>query len=186
VGMGEGSAAAERAWTHIVVAAIRAVVTASVLVALYYLLPLEDLSGDSAVGGLVIAILVFLALVAWQVWSILRSAHPETRALQALFVVLPVFLLMFASAYFVMGHAQPADFSEALTRSDALYFTVTVFATVGFGDVSAQGETTRLVVTSQMILDLIILGVGIRVILGAVQRSKERSASEAIEEAGTS
>ena len=82
---------------------------------------------------------------------------------------------MFATAYFVMGRADPADFSEALTRSDALYFTVTVFATVGFGDVSPQGETTRLVVTGQMILDLIFLGVGIRTILGAVQRSKERS-----------
>ena len=177
--------AAERAWVHIVVAAVRAVVTAILLVALYYLLPLDDLSGNSAVAGLVIGLLVFLGLVAWQVWSILRSAHPETRALQALFVVLPLFILMFASAYYLMGRAEPADFSEALTRSDALYFTVTVFATVGFGDVSAQGETTRLVVTSQMILDLIILGVGIRIILGAAKRSRERSANQATEE-GTS
>ena len=42
-----------------------------------------------------------------------------------------------------------------------------------------QGETTRLVVTGQMILDLVFLGVGIRTILGAVQKSKERSASDA-------
>ena len=178
--------AAERAWVHIVVTAVRAVVTASVLVALYYLLPLDDLSGTSAVGGLVIAILVFLGLVAWQIWRILRSAHPETRAIQALVVVLPLFILIFASAYYVMGHAEPADFSEALTRSDALYFTVTVFSTVGFGDVSAQGETTRLVVTGQMILDLIFLGAGIRIILGAVQRSKERSADQATDHEASS
>jgi hypothetical protein len=171
--------AADRAWVHIVVTAVRAIVTAIVLVALYYVLPLDELSGTSAVAGLAIGILIFLALVAWQVRSILRSAHPETRALQALVVVLPLFILMFASAYYLMGRSEPADFSEVLTRSDALYFTVTVFATVGFGDVSAQGETTRLVVTSQMILDLIILGVGIRIILGAVQLSKERSASRA-------
>jgi voltage-gated potassium channel len=178
--------AAERAWMHIVVTAVRAVVTATVLVALYYVLPLDDLSGTSAVAGLAIAILIFLCLVGWQVRSILRSAHPETRALQALVVVLPLFILMFASAYYVMGHAEPSDFSEALTRSDALYFTVTIFSTVGFGDVSAKGETTRLVVTAQMILDLIFLGVGIRVILGAVQRSKDRSASQATEEEASS
>jgi voltage-gated potassium channel len=73
-----------------------------------------------------------------------------------------------------------------LTKSDALYFTVTIFSTVGFGDVSATGETTRLVVTAQMILDLIFLGVGIRVILGAVQRSKDRSASQVTEEEASS
>jgi voltage-gated potassium channel len=185
VGM-EDVPAVERKWGRIVLATVRAIMTASVLVALYYLLPLDDLSGTSAVLGLVMGVLVFLGLVAWQVLSILRSAHPETRALQALFFVLPVFILMFASAYYLMGHAEPADFSEALTRSDALYFTVTVFASVGFGDVSAQSETSRLVVTSQMILDLIILGVGIRIILGAVQRSRERSASEATEEEATS
>jgi hypothetical protein len=44
----------------------------------------------------------------------------------------------------------------------------------------------RSVVTSLMILDLIILGVGIRVILGAVQRSRERSASQATEEEASS
>ena len=93
--------------------------------------------------------------------------------------MLPLFLLMFATAYFLMGRNDPADFTEPLTRSDALYFTVTVFSTVGFGDVSPKGETTRLVVTGQMILDLVFLGVGIRTILGAVQKSKERSASDA-------
>ncbi len=170
---------AERTWTHLILSAVRAIVTATVLVALYYLLPLDDLSGASAVGGLIVGIVIFLALVAWEVWRILRSAHPETRALEALFVVLPLFLLMFATAYFLMGRNDPADFTEPLTRSDALYFTVTVFSTVGFGDVSPKGETTRLVVTGQMILDLVFLGVGIRTILGAVQKSKERSASDA-------
>ena len=33
---------------------------------------------------------------------------------------------------------------------------------------------TRLVVTAQMILDLIILGAGAKIILGTVQRTKER------------
>lgn len=168
--------AAERAWLHIVVSALGAVVTAAVLVALYYLLPLDDLSGASAVSGLILGIVVFVALISWQVWRILRSDHPGSRALEGLFVAVPLFILLFATAYYLMGRAEPKDFTEALSRTDALYLTVTIFSTVGFGDISPQGETARLVVAGQMILDLIVLGVGIKIILGAVRRSKERSA----------
>jgi hypothetical protein len=87
---------AERAWTHIVVSALGAVVTATVLVALYYLLPLDDLSGASAVSGLFIGIVVFVALIGWQVWRILRSDHPGSRALEGLFVAVPLFILLSA------------------------------------------------------------------------------------------
>lgn len=49
-----------------------------------------------------------------------------------------------------------------------------MFTTVGFGDISAKTETARLVVTGQMIADLLILGLGIRIILGAVSRGQQR------------
>ena len=167
---------AERAWVHIVVSALGAIVTAAVLLALYYLLPLNDLSGASAVSGLIVGIVVFVALISWQVWRILRSDHPGSRALEGLFVAVPLFILLFATAYYLMARAEPNAFTEALSRTDALYLTVTIFSTVRFGDISPQTETARLVVAGQMILDLIVLGVGIKVILGAVQRSRERSA----------
>ena len=93
-------------------------------------------------------------------------------------MAVPLFILLFATAYYLMGRAEPKDFTEALTRTDALYFAVTVFSTVGFGDISAKGETARLVVAGQIGLDFVVLGVGVKVILGAVQRSKERSARD--------
>jgi hypothetical protein len=34
-----------------------------------------------------------------------------------------------------MERASAASFTEPLTRTDALYFSVTVFSTVGFGDI---------------------------------------------------
>jgi voltage-gated potassium channel Kch len=83
-----------------------------------------------------------------------------------------VFLLLFAATYCVLSLDDPATFTEPLSRSDAIYFAVTIFATVGFGDISAQTETARLVVTTQMLLDLVVLGLGIQVILGAVKRGK--------------
>jgi voltage-gated potassium channel len=49
-----------------------------------------------------------------------------------------------------------------------------VFTTVGFGDITAKSEGARLLVTGQMITDLIILGIGAKVILGAVTRGRQR------------
>ena len=86
---------------------------------------------------------------------------------------MPLFVLLFASAYYVMARANPASFSHPLTRTDALYFTVTTFSTVGYGDITPVTETARLVVTVQMILDLLALGLGIRVFIGAVQRARQ-------------
>jgi voltage-gated potassium channel len=73
-----------------------------------------------------------------------------------------------------MSQGEVSNFTSKLSRTDALYFTVTIFATVGFGDISARTESARLVVTAQMVLDLIILGLGLRIILAAVQRGRER------------
>ena len=42
-----------------------------------------------------------------------------------------------------------AYFGEPLIRSGALYFSVTVFSTVGFGEVTAKADPARLIVTAQ-------------------------------------
>jgi voltage-gated potassium channel len=77
----------------------------------------------------------------------------------------------------VMSEAQPASFSEALERTDALYFTVTVFATVGFGDISPVSDTARVIVTVQMIADLLLLGLVLRALLNAVDKGRARQAA---------
>ncbi len=47
---------------------------------------------------------------------------------------------MFATAYFPMDHSASDSFSDPLSRSDALYSTVTVCSTVGFGDIGPRSE----------------------------------------------
>ena len=89
-------------------------------------------------------------------------------------MILPLYLVLFASTYFVMERTSAASFTEPLTRTDALYFTVTVFSTVGFGDITAKSEVARVVLIVQMLADLALLGVGIRVLVGAVQRGRQR------------
>jgi hypothetical protein len=65
---------------------------------------------------------------------------------------------------------------EGLTRMDTLYFAVTVFSSVGFGDISAASQAARVLVTVQMLLNLIVLGAGIRVFVGAARRTRGRTA----------
>jgi hypothetical protein len=101
-----------------------------------------------------------------------RSHFPGIRATQALAATTALLLLLFASTYFVMSADDPAAFTETLSRSDALYFTIVVFSTVGFGDITPHAEAARLVVAGQIMLDLLVLGLGIQVILGAVRRSR--------------
>lgn len=169
--MGSEDRAPSRSWL-IALAALRAVLTASAVVALYYLLPLDH--GGALVAELAAGVLVFVALFAFQVRAIVRSEHPGVRGLAVLFVSLPLFIVLFASAYYMMSRADSSNFTSSLSRTDALYFTVTIFATVGFGDITAKTESARLIVTAQMVFDLIIIGVGARVILGAVQRGREQ------------
>jgi hypothetical protein len=55
-----------------------------------------------------------------------------------------------------------------------LYFTVTVFATVGFGDIVGVSQTARTVSMIQMVAGLVLVGLIARVMLGAVQESRTR------------
>ena len=153
---------------------LRAAGSTIVLVAVYYLLPLNHSARWAAITMLVIGLVLLIALITFQVRSIVASPFPGLRAVEALATSLPLFLLLFAGTYLVIATESAGSFSQPLTHTDALYFTVTVFATVGFGDITAKSEAARLVVTGQMILDLIIIGIGAKIILGAVRQSRRR------------
>ena len=156
-------------------AVLRGVLVAVVLVVLYYVLPLDRRWDSDTVIRLLIGIAVFAGVMVWEVRVIVGSRYPGLRAAEALGLILPLFLVLFASAYFVMERASAVSFTEPLTRTDALYFTVTVFSTVGFGDIAPKSETARVVLIVQMLADLAFLGAGIRVLVGAVQRGRQQS-----------
>ena len=154
---------------------LRVLASIVVLVTVYYQLPLDHSTTSTAITMLVIGLVAFIALVAFQVFSIVRSPFPGLRAIEALAISVPFFLLLFASTYVALAEMSASNFGQHLTHTDGLYFTVTVFSTVGFGDITAKTGAARLVVTGQMITDLIILGLGIRIIVGAVRRGQHRA-----------
>ena len=157
---------------------LRSLAITVVLLAVYYLLPLEGLSSLPIWLTLAAGMLALAAVAAYQVRAVIRARHPAVKAVEALATTAPLFLLLFAAAYFVMAGADPSNFNvETLTRTDSLYFTVTIFATVGFGDISAASEAARILVTVQMILDLIVLGLGIRIFVSAVEVGRQKASS---------
>ena len=164
----------------IVRALLQAAGSTAALVTIYYLLPLDHASTWVAVTILAIGLAMLIGLVAFQVRSIVTSRFPGLRGVQALATSIPLFLLLFASAYVVMAAISASNFSEPLTRTDALYFTITVFSTVGFGDITAKTEAARLVVTGQMIADLIVIGVAVKVIVGAVKVGRQQQPTGAV------
>jgi voltage-gated potassium channel len=157
---------------------LRVVVSVVVLVAVYYLLPLDHASAPASATILAIGLVAFIALVALQVRSIIRSPFPALRALESLATSVPFFLLLFAGSYVAMAARSTSTFDTHLTHTDGLYFTVTVFSTVGFGDITAKSQGARLVVTVQMLTDLIVLGLAVKVIVGAVRRGRQRTGSQ--------
>ena len=163
----------------IVRALLRALGSTAALVVVYYLLPLNHASTGAAVTMLVVGLVVLIALVVFQVRSMIASPFPGLRALESLATSIPLFLLLFAATYVVMATISAGNFSQPITRTNALYFAVTVFTTVGFGDITAKTGAAQLVVTGQMIVDLIILGLGARVIVGAVTRGRQRRPQDA-------
>ena len=78
---------------------LRASATTVLVVAAYYLLPLDNLAGVSLGVALVAGLLALTAVVAYQVRAIIRHRHSAVRAVEALAITVPVFLLLFAAAH---------------------------------------------------------------------------------------
>jgi hypothetical protein len=144
------------------------------LVVLYYLLPLDQPFGAGSAVRVLIGLAVFAAMAVWQIRSIISSRYPAVKAFQAVGLILPFYILLFSSTYFVMERTSAASFTEPMTRTDALYFSVTVLSTVGFGDITPKSEVARIVLIVQMLGDFVLVGVGVRLLLLAVNRGRQR------------
>jgi voltage-gated potassium channel len=125
------------------------------------------------------AITVFGIVLMRQVRGILASDVPEVRAVQALGALVPLYLVMFAAIYVAM----PDDtFSQPLDHTSAFYFTVTVFATVGFGDITPVSELGQVVVSTQMILNLVLLGAIARFVFQVARRTLDEAPGDGVDQ----
>lgn len=151
---------------------LRVVVVLTVLGLLYTYAPLGRHLDSNVVIELSAALLLLAVVTLWEFRNVTRASYPEIRALEAVGVMLPLVLLPFASAYFVMSHEVQGSFGAQLSRLDSLYFTITTFATVGYGDITAKSEAARAVVTGQMVIDLVLIGIIAKALFGAAKRRR--------------
>jgi hypothetical protein len=169
----------------VTVALLRAAGSAALLVVGYYLAPLDRPLDAGTWIAFFLGLVVFAAVIAWQVRAIAGSDVPRLRAIQGVALGLPLLLLVFASTYVLVSSARPDSFTEPLGHTDSLYFTVTVFSTVGFGDIVPLTEVARIVTTIQMLMGLVTVGVVAKVLLGAVQVAQRRQDGSERGPAGT-
>jgi hypothetical protein len=159
---------------QIAAAVIRSLLSATSMVVVYYQAPLNRSITAWLVVWLIISTIALAGALAWQLRSIMRSDAPRLRAVETVAIGLPFLLVFYASLYALLSFNQPASFTQNLGRTDALYFTMTVFSTVGFGDIAPVTEAARIVTMTQMVAGLIAVGVVARLVVGAVKRADER------------
>lgn len=165
----------ERRWV-LITTTVRSVASVTLLTIAYYVVPLDRALDAGTAVRFVLGLLLVAGVLGWGVRAVLTSGTPRLRVIRAVAAGLPALLLVFAATYVLISQNAPGSFSEPLDRTDALYFTVTVFATVGFGDIAPVDEVARVITTIQMVVNLIAVGVIAKVLFGAADLAVQRRA----------
>ncbi|HET6651751.1 MAG TPA: potassium channel family protein [Nocardioides sp.] len=144
----------------------------AVMLGLYVQVPLELPDDRATAVRLIVSVLLLAVVVGWEILVVARSPYPGVRAAEAVAVSFPLLIFLFASTYVGMEQARPESFNEPLSRIDGVYLTVTILATVGFGDIVPTTEGARLAVTLQMVVNVLLIGVVAKILLGMVQQRR--------------
>lgn len=155
-----------------------ALVLASVIV-LYYAVPVGRPEGGARIAVAALGLLGGVALLGWLIVRqarLLVHGDPGDQAvrIETLLFLLYVVVPMFALGYYALERADGEQFASLATRTDALYFTLSTLATVGFGDVHATGQLARALVTIQIAFDLVFVAALVSLLTGQIRSRAAR------------
>jgi hypothetical protein len=162
---------------------LHAVITWALLLLVYAVAPLNGVFGGGEVVRCVVAVLVLTLVSIREARAIVRSRIPQSRAIMALSTMAAMLVVVFSSLYLGLETSQPGSFTEGLGHIGSLYFTITTLTSVGFGDISPVTDLARVIVSVQMLFDLILLGGIVRILAQAARRTLT-NADRRAEEAG--
>jgi hypothetical protein len=149
--------------------AIRIVIVVALMFVAYGIAPLDYRRDGETAIRLLGTVGVIVVVVAWQLWAIHVARFPALRAIEGFALIVPLLLLGFAATYVRMSAANPDAFSQPVDQVGAVYFSMTIMATVGFGDIAATTDAARITVMLQMAADVIVLVVVARVMVNSVR-----------------
>ena len=111
---------------HIVLTGLRAMATSLLVLVVYFVLPIRHDPHGPILLRLTVGLAFFVIALTYEVRAVMRSSRPILRAADALALVIPIFMVVFAWTYLTLARSDPSAFSQPLDRVAALYFTVTV------------------------------------------------------------
>jgi voltage-gated potassium channel len=167
-------------WRVVTIALVRTALSVAILVLIYFNIPLGLVTGVAAALFLAAGLIGVAVVLGVQIRATMRSRHPGLRAVESLGISVPLILLLFSVVHYLLDQAAPESYTEPLSRLGALYFSVTMFATVGFGDIAPVSPPARVITILQMLANLGFLGVVARVLFGAVANSRRSSVGESL------
>lgn len=85
------------------------------------------------------------------------------RTSRVLVTMLIGLVMAFSLLFYVTELLAPDQFSGMGTKTDALYFTLSTMATVGYGDVHAQGQFARASVCGLILFNIVVVASLVRV-----------------------
>jgi len=131
----------------------------------------------------IVMVIVLIAVYGMYFWyqlrGVKRARFPALRAIEALILIAAMFLAVFSIAYLLLSRSNPESFTEPLTGFSSYYFSLTVLATVGFGDITPVTTSARTITMVQMALDLVFVAILLRVVMGTAKRVTESRKSSA-------
>lgn len=137
---------------------LRTSVPVACMLVAYFLLPLHLVRTRSPELGwalFVLALGAVTVLLLREIRAVLMEV-PQARPGVTIPLLMIASILVFAAAYSQIAQ-ESGEFSGLRTRVDALYFTVATVATVGYGDITAQGQTARGLVIGQITYSFVFL-----------------------------
>jgi voltage-gated potassium channel len=160
---------------------VRSLLGLVAILVVYFTAPVE---GDKSVVRLVLDIAITIAAVA----VVVMVTGREFRRMQVgeslrltgaqLLIVLEIVLVVFSGLYYTMARHGTHEMSGLHTRVDALYFTATTIATVGYGDIHSVGQLARVVNTVQLVFDILFIAIFVRLLATATGQRQARLAQE--------
>lgn len=150
----------------------------------YLLLPLVTgtvlaLQRDGASGkalaivvvNLVLGIVLWLCSLALLIKGTSLTLDYVTRrrgwgpVLSVLFATTMQFTIMWCSVYWLISARQSSAFNEPLSKIDALYYTVTIVTTTGFGDILPRSPLARGLSTVQMGMGFTLIAITLATVI---------------------